>query len=519
MARLSVPTTARLPSTLRVDPSNPLLFKSLNRLSREALVSLAISWLDEDNVANAVPYLRQTGPVGNEGEEEEEDDDDDEDSDDLFPPCRSIRELQRSYVDLQQRKGSKRDVISRILEGDWRHGLTLYQVAMVDFTYFDEHPTSQKWTAYRILPLELPVANEEEEAEEPVLAVDQKALKIPRFHPSTFLQNLQRQTLPDVKAHYQFYRPRDLPILLLRIFVVESPYNTSISLSDVDRKGIDSKLSASRVLYLAFPDGAPSIYITRFQTTGPVVLGESKNLQALIIKGVPNALSRPRERYTLKNTNLSSKNLGALLDKRGAGRGNAAGGGWSIYADEKIKQSPLDTVVSRSSLSRRWAASSAEPKRTIPMNDDQRAAKRARIVGKARFGNSGIVTDGKGVERVEVLLEDPFPGPNPPQEHSSSDDDPRQSQRKSARNTIDAVIRQAADADDGADEASHPSDSSEWRPTVRIKFQGTHVFAGIRQLLEAGIIHGERMPGWMTGEDGVTMGIIRHGRIRGNQAT
>ena len=60
---------------------------------------------------------------------------------------------------------------------------------------------------------------------------------------------------------------------------------------------------------------------------------------------------------------------------------------------------------------------------------------------------------------------------------------------------------------------------SRWSPNVRITFQGTHVFAGIRQLVEAGIIDGERMPGWMTGEDGVTAGVVRHGRIKGNKGS
>lgn len=66
---------------------------------------------------------------------------------------------------------------------------------------------------------------------------------------------------------------------------------------------------------------------------------------------------------------------------------------------------------------------------------------------------------------------------------------------------------------------NEPENPSQWRPTVQITFQGNHVFAGIRQLVEAGIVDGERMPGWMTGEDGVTVGVVRHGRIRGNKGS
>jgi central kinetochore subunit Mis15/CHL4 len=124
---------------------------------------------------------------------------------------------------MRQHKGSKRDVVSRILSGDWRHGLTLYQLAMADFAYLEERPTSQTWSAYQILPLQQP---NKDAGDDEVLKVDRQSLKIPRFHPATFLQNLQEQVLPDVKAHYQFYQPESYPILLLRIFVVDSPFNS-----------------------------------------------------------------------------------------------------------------------------------------------------------------------------------------------------------------------------------------------------------------------------------------------------
>ncbi|KAL2694398.1 hypothetical protein Neosp_000975 [[Neocosmospora] mangrovei] len=328
MARFSVPTTARLPSSLRVDASNPAVLKSLNRLSRESLISLALDWLDDGSLANAIPYI------------ERRDDEDDEETDDIYPPCQSVDELQQLYLDMQQQKGSKRDVINRILEGDWRLGLTLYQLAMADLAFFEQNPTSQKWSAYQILPLKQPSQNADEEE---ILKVDRESLTIPRFHPSTFLQNLQSQVLPDVKAHYHFHRPRDLPVLLLRIFVIDSPYNTDFALSSRNSSGTAANFDSSRTVYIAFPDGSPALYITKSQATGPIGFGESKSLQSLIVDGVPKALSRPRERYTLKAGNLTSKNLDALLEKKGSGRTNAAGGGWSIYADESNKISPLDT--------------------------------------------------------------------------------------------------------------------------------------------------------------------------------
>ncbi|KAH6610278.1 hypothetical protein Trco_000298 [Trichoderma cornu-damae] len=504
MARFSVPTKARLPSSLRVDSSNPAVVKSLGRLSREALISLAISWLDGDTIVNAVPYLVRR------------DEEDEADPDDLYPPCTSVQELYELYVDMQRQKGSKRDVASRILEGDWRHGLSLYQLAMVDFYYLEEHPISQKWTAYKILPLKPPTKGADDE----ILQIDDKALSVPRFHPSTFLQSLQDQVLPDIKAHYHFHRPKDLPVLLLRVFVIESPYNSNLALSGVAGGGSATNFTSSRTVYLAFPDGSSHIYMTKSQANGPAATGESKSLQNLIIHGVPKALSRPRERYTLKPTSLTSRNLETLLDKRGSGRGNAAGGGWSIYASEKNRKSPLDAVLPSPPLSRDPSLSDQNRKRLKPLSSAERSAKRAKLIAKARFGDSGLIADGRGIERVDVLLKDPFPTSAAAVEAQAQDDEqtdaPGEASVSARRRTIDAVLRRAADDDD---EPNEPEDSSQWQPTMQITLQGTHVFAGIRQLVEAGIVDGERMPGWMTGEDGVTVGVVRHGRIRGNKGS
>ncbi|KAF4343165.1 trfA [Fusarium beomiforme] len=500
MARFSIPTKARLPSSLRVDASNPAVVKNLNRLSRESLISLALDWLDDESLPNSIPYI------------ERRDEDDDEENDDLHPPCQSIDELQRLYIDMQQQRGSKRDVVSRIVEGDWRLGLTLYQLAMADMAYFEQNPTSQKWSAYQILPLRQP---SQDDGEDRVLKVDQESLTIPRFHPSTFLQNLQTHVLPDVKAHYHFHRPRTIPVLLLRIFVIDSPYNTDFALSSRDSGGTVTNFDSSRTVYIAFPDGSPALYITRSQATGSGGSGESKSLHSLIVDGVPKALSRPRERYTLKSGNLQSKNLEALLERKGSGRTNTAGGGWSIYSNEATKISPLDTVIPTPPLSRESSSTSLNLKRGPALTEPERVAKKLKLLAKARFGDSGIVTDGKGVEKVDIVIQDPFPstGVDIGEDEDENDDDAALGGKNRLKSKIATVIREANIA---SEEYSNDTDSSnQWTPIVKVTFSGTHVWAGVRQLVEAGIIDGERMPGWMTGEEGVTTGLVRHGRIRG----
>lgn len=54
-----------------------------------------------------------------------------------------------------------------------------------------------------------------------------------------------------------------------------------------------------------------------------------------------------------------------------------------------------------------------------------------------------------------------------------------------------------------------------FKPRVKLVFHGTHVFAGIRLLVEEGVLDGLRLPGWMTGEAGVTGGVVKDGRMDG----
>ncbi|KAI0112786.1 CHL4-domain-containing protein [Hypoxylon sp. NC0597] len=543
MARLSLPTTARLASSLRVDPANSTVIKILNRLSRPSLLSLVLDWLDEKNQPLCPPLLRRPDAT------------DDEDEDDFYPPASSLEELRELYEAMQARKGGRREVVDRILEGDWRYGLSLYQLAMADLQYLYDHPGNLKWTAYRIQRLRTP--DDEDDAEGPEKP-DKESLAVPRFHPSTFLQNLQAEVLPDVKAHYNFDRPKGMPLLLLRVFIIDSPYNTDLAVSTRHRgrpgvsssAGTTTSFDTSRTIYIAFPDASPHIYISKSAAAGGAAssagaAGEAKSLRALIVEGIPKALSRPRERYALKGTNLVTKNLAAMQAIKGAGRTNAAGGGWSIYTGTETSDlktySPLQTLLPTPPLS---DASSVDEdkvdnadkdgrKRRRVLDDpaeveDEKQAKRAKLAAQGRFGNSAKIDDGKGVERLDVLIEDPFPAAmasfSDDEDDSSAGRDgdasdaaaPRRRKSKGRQSILDLSISQdLEDVGDGGGRGREEEGERSWAPQIRLSLHGSHVFAGVRQLVEAGIVDGEKMPGWLTGEEGVTIGAVRHGRIKG----
>ncbi|KAK0747269.1 kinetochore protein CHL4 like-domain-containing protein [Apiosordaria backusii] len=164
-----------------------------------------------------------------------------------------------------------------------------------------------------------------------------------------------------------------------------------------------------------------------------------------------------------------------LVEHQGVGRTNYTGGGWTVYTGEKKREAPLDLVLpsprlppdsGKGGVRDGQGVKGAVKRAAVGMSEaerrEERAVKGARLVAQARFGGTAMVGDGKGEE------------------------------------------------DRGLEG---------WQPHVRLTFHGSHVFAGIRQLVECGIIDGERMPGWMTREEGVTIGSVWSGRIRGHKGS
>ncbi|EHA57142.1 hypothetical protein MGG_16236 [Pyricularia oryzae 70-15] len=272
---------------------------------------------------------------------------------------------------------------------------------------------------------------------------------------------------PDVKTHCAFERHKELAILLLRIFIFDSPYGTNLVAGDLVPPNFDT----SRTVYLAFPDASPYVYISNATTVaGSVPNSDAKSLRAMVVESVPNALSRPGERFTLKSTSLSTKNLSELVERRGGGRTNAAGGGWAFYADLRRKESPLDVNLPTPPLSDEDADGGETKRKAGWESEEQKVQKRQRLVALARFGESAKIDDGLGVERVDVVIEDPFPsaadgGSNArPLQGGKSKPDRRQS-------TLDAALQREAELrDEEEDPSADPG--SRWCPRIKLTFPG-----------------------------------------------
>ncbi|KAJ5714938.1 uncharacterized protein N7483_012119 [Penicillium malachiteum] len=451
------PTTASLPNNLRIPSTAQSLTKTLNKLSRQALLDLALIWLDDQNFKSFPPYL-QREETNNEYEEALP-----------YPAAETIEEARQAYEDMQERKGGKREVVERILEGDWRQGITLRQLAMADIRYIEDHPASSRWTA----------------------------LELERID-SKHKTSTNSSTSEAWATHYHLARSNTLPLTFLRIFIVDSPYQSP-------RQSHEIFADASRIIYVAFPDSSPYIYTSVAITTGsnakPITSSSSiatdpKSLHRLVREAVPKALSRPHERYTLKATALATKNLPTLLALRGAGRSTAANGSFSIFADAALEGSPLDPRPSNTVAAEEHMRGGHKPIKDedkennsevhsqelqLPSHPKKRhsgtstgmdgsispSSKKRRLAVDSRFGSASSSLTPAPLDRLDIRLLDA------PVEDREND-------------TRTGVL-----------------------PPLSLTFSGADVIGGIRKLAELGVVDPERMPSWMTGEEAVSMAVVR----------
>lgn len=526
-SKISVPVTAALDHTLRLSPTDPDAVRALSKLSRPSLLSLTLNWLAPKHLPLCRPFLEQ----------------DLDEYDSLESPydlADTVDEVREAYTELRGRKGGKREVLDRILEGDWRKGITLYQLAMAEIQHLLDHPTSLKWNALLLSKVKMSDATSKSNQSQ----ADDSAHHLPRFNAQAFLLNLQKEVSPLAKAHYHIMRVSSMSITILRIYLHESPYATQRSLQS-RTANVSSSASAesSRSLFFVFPDGSPYVHVSLGPTaaaTATSISQEGRSLRKLVLDALPKALSRPTARYELKTTALSARSLTSLLHLRGAGRTNAAQGGWSIFAEDSFGPGALEYAV----LPRKRKSTDPPPDADPADHaaDDKENAnpaapgkarrggglapvapaplsprtKRRRLVAEGRFGSSAREGDGRGIERFEVRIDDPFPA-TPAAAAPSPDAAPAavvevaagKKRGRKARTSLLESVSAGGTGSSGTGKAA----AAQWAPDVRITIHGPHVFAGIRQLVEAGVVDGERMPGWMTGEAGVSVGVVREGRM------
>ncbi|RMZ69460.1 chl4 family chromosome segregation [Pyrenophora seminiperda CCB06] len=496
----TAPDYKNIPHSHRLPVNHREVQRTFTKLSRQSLVSLALQWLSKKNRDFCKPYLLN--------------DRTEEDEDEIYEPAQSYEVLQEIYKQLAARKGGRREVLDRILEGDWRHGISMYQLATAEIQYLLDHPNALRWTAKRLT--KIPNAR----SATTDMEVTNDSDHLPRFQAQTFMSNLARELTPLMKAHYLIIRIKTSPMTILRVYIHDSPYSNEASLS-IETSSTDS----AKAVFFIWPNGSPFVYSSLATLTGQVVGDDGRHLRDIVQQAIPRAFSRPSARYQLTNTNFTTKSLDALLTYRGPGKSNAAAGGWSIFQDHSFSQNALDFITTqkgdgqdkapgdKSNANGPTKAGPGRLKRPLDGKETSEA-KRRKEIAAGRFGTSAQPEDGHGLERFEVRIDDSFPSTSDGNSITQVDGETSnlnvQAANLTRRGRPSLLDRTAEDLEEIENDEG-------WVPNVRITFQGTHVFAGVRQLVEEGIIDGEKMPGWLTGEAGVTIGAVKEGRIRSKE--
>ncbi len=463
----------------------------------------------------------------------------------LWSPAETIEELRLTYNRMRLEPNiNKRYIIDRILDGDWRRGLSLYQVATIDLQCLSENDKAIRWTALKLVPRSDDAGDEEQPLKKKRRT---DPAQYPTVSPSTFLQNLQHYISPIVKAHYylhQIHTPQNLSVI--RICVVDSPYAQAQSSVQAPVLFTDP----NRIIFIALPDSCPYIYVSVSGGVKESNAAKKKtilarmditSLKRAVLEEIPKALSKSHNRYSLESTSLTARSLSTMLALRGNSGTNAANGIYSIFAKGVVDNSPIDAEntsfaqkilqacegrgdkdddahFSESSLQpsdqneKRTALAERSVNASRGRNPKSEEAKiNLEIAASARFGIADIpeqepdsaksetTATTLGLDRLQVRLdEDLFPQRAHPLSSSLAND---------SQEEVDPF-----------DQTSPPDPISGHAPTqpsarLTLTFQGSDVFLGIRKLVELGEIAVEKVPTWMTGEEAVSGGTVRHGLL------
>ncbi|KAK5053277.1 hypothetical protein LTR84_002251 [Exophiala bonariae] len=417
--------------------------RSLNRLSRGSLLKLVRLWLDDSSRCS--PYLLKNRKFFEA-----------DDEDYLYTPAEDITGLCEIYANLKEnvKAGTKKDIIDRIVDGDWRRGLSLHQHAMIDMAYLEQNDTALRWSALQLVPSEQEDAklvdsgNLHDRRRGRKLNEFDSGRKYPQVSVPAFLAALRAEISPLVKAHYHLHRlPAPYDLSIIRLYI-SSTTTFRPSGKQIPRRAKHAT-DGGRVMYIALPDSCPYIYIS---LSGSTSSRNSKSkltskvdiaaMKKIVIEAIPKALSRPQQRWALQTTKLTARSLHSIAALRGSSNPGTCGGAYSEFFSTGTSSttSPVD----------------------VQARDQSQEDEGTRLIEK-RFG-SMTGTHHAALDRVHVKIEN------------------------------------AASTNEGGDTAMEDDDPL----AIGLNFSGADVFFGLKKLAELGNDHLDldKMPAWMTGELG-----------------
>ncbi|CCE65491.1 hypothetical protein TPHA_0L01360 [Tetrapisispora phaffii CBS 4417] len=369
---------------------------------------------------------------------------------------RSVKEISRTLDLLQQTKARRRVLAKQILFEYWPNGLNLFQIAQVDCYILINKENNNKWvssTAWK--------SNKEKftlniDPEELILDVQKELSKF--YFSSLYI--FRYPSLPLVVCRIQLY---DLNNSFLKSISDKTRNkNSDMSTTSIDiDKSVNKDLISRQPFYVAIPDNSSTLIHSADRDT----------YAQMIMQSIQKAVSK-REHIIFKSDNDPPvKSLHSINILKGISRDSNSLGPWSVYSKGSFDISPLNNITKHISVKGKRTYTETDA------SDDEEFGdiKRIRLENnfqrfKGHFSDQLDNYQDKTtyykslvpIEKISFTLKNTLPG---------TDDD----------------------------------------VSINFKLQGNDIFGGLHELADKKLVNSAKVPGWLTGENGISSGTIVNG--------
>lgn len=459
-----------LPNTYIPVLSKKVLTNFLSRLPKLSLIELVSLW---PKLANTQPHLDKENHRGNQKE------------------YNALVSKASQQMKVSQSRWPKRRIIDEILFEYWNKGLNLLQMSQVDCQLIVDRPNAFHWI--------LSTVRDGNDKEVSIL-----------LNPKNFLHSLTKDLSSLFINNIYVCRHPMFPLIIIRIQVFD--LQPTIALQSSTKPHI----SSHKPYFLAIPLNSPHIIHTPgddmitnivMQTVERSLPQNPMNLLRLITDDKQKPIRSLESMHILKGSSRFANSLGV----------------WSSYADGVADILPLDKIEGHATL-----REIEQQKQLENETSEEAAMTHLKELANLRFKgsksgkmkSSKLYDDNKTTKQRRskriMHLTNEIDG-------ESSDEE---STEKSEFTSI-APIQYAeflikepfAVKDQSTNEFQQSEDENETHSFIKLKLTGTDVFAGLHELSvlttneHEKILDPTTIPGWLTGEDGRSNGIVKNGNF------
>ncbi|QLG71794.1 hypothetical protein HG535_0C01430 [Zygotorulaspora mrakii] len=388
-------------------------------------------------------------------------------------------QLAAKLEQLVKRRVKRRVLASKILLEYWPRGLSLFQLAQIDcysVVYKPDHFTWTSSTAWNAM----------------------HSKQVLHINFSKFVSRLKKDLQKFYLCNIHTFEHPELPLVICRIqlFDLNKSFSDSVMKSShIENLPEGRKLSSRAPYYVAFSLNSPNI----------IHSPDEDSYAQLIIQSIERTLS-DREAVILKRNEIPPvRSLHSMQVLFGVSRLSNSLGSWATYGETSFEVSPFGSVQEHQSMKGKAILVEGLGDKNIVSSDDGSAEdpeiKRLRLDNSMmRFKGS---KDGVKTTKLYQLKR------SKNRIYSLDEANSPESQ-----NTVNGISKYTSMVPvEKVEFTTHNNLDSDRQVSLKLKLYGNDVFAGLHELCDRRHIDINKVPGWLTGENGPSSGSIRDGNF------